>query len=157
MEYIDPKYCFTELRITVDTVLIRRGREASEVLLIQRVYTPYKDRWCLPGGFLDPGETPEQGARRELEEETGLVVDGLYHYLGYFDTPGRDPRGPTASYVYYAFYEGTKSPKGGDDARHAAWHDVRSLPALGFDHGDILGAAELAMRGPARAYASLLL
>ncbi len=33
-------------------------------------------KWGLPGGAIEPGETPEEGARRELEEETGLRVEG---------------------------------------------------------------------------------
>lgn len=32
-------------------------------------------RWCMPGGHVEDGETPVQGARRELEEETGISVD----------------------------------------------------------------------------------
>jgi len=33
-------------------------------------------KWGMPGGHMEPGEQPEQAARRELLEETGLQVDG---------------------------------------------------------------------------------
>lgn len=36
-------------------------------------------KWCFPGGHLDEGERPEEGARRELMEETGLISDSFEH------------------------------------------------------------------------------
>ena len=39
--------------------------------------------WCIPGGRLEAGETPEQAARRETREETGATL-GPLHLLGYY-------------------------------------------------------------------------
>jgi 8-oxo-dGTP pyrophosphatase MutT (NUDIX family) len=47
------------------------------VLLIQRAHKPAQGLWTLPGGRLEPGETSEQAARRELTEETGFTADRL--------------------------------------------------------------------------------
>ena len=47
------------------------SEDKKEVLLVQRRDLPV---WVLPGGGLDPGETPEEGVIREVEEETGLQV-----------------------------------------------------------------------------------
>jgi len=44
----------------------------EKALLIQRRDLPV---WVLPGGGIDPGETPEEAACREMEEETGLQVE----------------------------------------------------------------------------------
>ncbi|HZP41721.1 MAG TPA: NUDIX hydrolase [Candidatus Binatia bacterium] len=44
--------------------------------------------WELPAGVLDPGEAPEACARRELEEETGLVAERLERLSTIFTTPG---------------------------------------------------------------------
>lgn len=52
--------------------------ENNEILLVQRKVEPNIGEWCLPGGFLEMDETPEEGCLRELLEETGLhgEIDG---------------------------------------------------------------------------------
>jgi ADP-ribose pyrophosphatase YjhB (NUDIX family) len=44
------------------------------VLIIQRGIEPAKGHWALPGGFLETGESWQEGAAREVREETGLVL-----------------------------------------------------------------------------------
>jgi 8-oxo-dGTP diphosphatase len=49
----------------------------NEVLLIRRAYAPFRSLWTLPGGGIEPGESAEACAAREVEEEVGLRVSGL--------------------------------------------------------------------------------
>ena len=46
----------------------------DRVLLIQRARNPWRGMWSLPGGRLEPGETAEEAAGREVREEVGLTV-----------------------------------------------------------------------------------
>jgi mutator protein MutT len=64
-------------RVVVAIIVENAGR----VLLQQRAVEPRRGYWTFPGGFLEYGEMPEDGARRETKEEVGLdvVVDGLQH------------------------------------------------------------------------------
>ena len=61
-------YDYLEIREGVSILPIRDGN-----ILLQRQYRyPVCSwQWELPGGFVDPGETPDEAARRELKEETG--------------------------------------------------------------------------------------
>jgi ADP-ribose pyrophosphatase YjhB (NUDIX family) len=56
---------------------------ADRVLLIQRAKEPAKGKLSLPGGFLDPGETAEEGLAREIREETGIILAG-FDYVASF-------------------------------------------------------------------------
>ena len=73
-------YDYLEIREGVSVLPIRDGH-----ILLQRQYRyPVRSwQWELPGGFVDPGETPEKAAARELKEETGYSVKEL-HSLGAF-------------------------------------------------------------------------
>jgi len=49
--------------------------ESGKVLLVRRAQEPMKDRWSIPGGLLELGESLHDGVRREVREETGLEVE----------------------------------------------------------------------------------
>jgi 8-oxo-dGTP diphosphatase len=142
----DAQYCYDFPRpaVTVDVVLLRAPRAstaAGEILLIRRGHPPYAGQWALPGGFVDEGEPLEDAARRELREETHLEILELVQ-VGAFGKPGRDPRGRVISIAYRARLEaGPAETRAGDDADEARWWPLDELPALAFDHAEIIRTA----------------
>ena len=104
---------------------------ALEMLFIKRGQWPFEGSWALPGGFIRPTETVEEGARRELREETALVSDRLIP-VGVFSKPDRDMRAWIISNAFVSFHKRGEGVhvKGGDDASEAEWLVVR-FPAVG--------------------------
>ncbi|MGM0612643.1 MAG: NUDIX domain-containing protein [Bacteroidota bacterium] len=133
-------YKYPRPALTVDAMVFRKNAEGWQVLLIKRKNEPFKDKWALPGGFVDMNETLEEAVVRELQEETGLKDIPLKQYRAFSD-PDRDPRGRTVSVVFYAFVEGKTKVKGSDDAAEAQWHNLNQLPGLAFDHQQIIRKA----------------
>lgn len=120
--------------VTADVIVFTQGPGGGlYVLLIQRRSEPFAGRWALPGGFCVPGESVEQSALRELEEETGLK--GLYlEQLRTFSSPGRDPRGWIISVAHMALVPLHRRPEpvAGDDAASAKWWRIVTLPDASF-------------------------
>ncbi|WP_029034872.1 NUDIX domain-containing protein [Salinimicrobium terrae] len=130
------------ISVTTDCVIFFRNDKESKVLLVKRKKVPFKDQWALPGGFLEDEEPLEDGAKRELEEETGLKVQHLKQ-LQTFGTPGRDPRGRTISVTYLGEVTSEEKVQGNDDAAEAGWFNINDLPELAFDHSEILEVARI--------------
>ena len=121
-------------RITSDSVVVN---EKNEILLVKRDHSPYKNRWALPGGFVEKGETVEKAAIRECLEETGIRTEVL-DLLGVYSNPRRDPRGHVVSLIFQMkpLSSKTKTSKETSDVRFFALDKVPKN--LAADHGKIL-------------------
>jgi 8-oxo-dGTP diphosphatase len=86
---------------------------------------------------MEMDETTEQCAIRELQEETGLVVEEV-HQIGTYSEVDRDPRGRTITVAYLILVDEPLNVKGQDDAADARWFSLSELPTLAFDHDDIM-------------------
>ena len=135
-------YRFPRPALTADSLIYRRGKRGTAVLLIKRKKPPYKDKWALPGGFIEIDEDLADAAARELQEETGLSGISLSQFRTY-GSPGRDPRGRTISVVFTGWVDeqGNQGIQAGDDAADVAWFETGELPDLAFDHGTIIKEA----------------
>jgi 8-oxo-dGTP diphosphatase len=130
-----------EVAITVDSVVFCNANSEFKVLLIKRKKDPFKDHWALPGGFINESEDLETAAKRELKEETGVVVETMEQVRA-FGAPGRDPRCRTISIAFVSRIFCEESLRAGDDAAEAAWVSIENLPNLAFDHAEIIEAAK---------------
>ena len=136
MSYV---YKYPRPAVTADCIVFSRYPK-PQVLLIRRGNEPFKGEWAFPGGFLNMDETVQECARRELEEETGLVVQDI-HLVGGYSRPGRDPRGHTVTPAFLSLMDYPLDVCGGDDAAQAQWFPLNQLPVLAFDHGEIISDA----------------
>lgn len=124
---------FDKLSMTADILLIsvsseqvnnyrKNDKKMMSILLVKRDNYPYKDKWCLPGGFLNPkGETLDECARRVLKSETNLE-DIYLEQLYTFDSIDRDPRMRVISTSYVALVD--KNRLTNMINKNACWFDI---------------------------------
>lgn len=140
------QYCYRypHPAVTTDCVIFGFDGERLQVLLIERGIEPFKGKWAFPGGFIKMDESAEEGALRELREETGL--DNAYIEQFYtFSDPNRDPRERVITIAYLALVR-LQEVKAGDDAAAARWFPIDEIPSLAFDHDFILRMATQRLR-----------
>ena len=144
---MEPKkysYDYPHPAVTTDCVIFGFDGSDLKVLLIERGIEPFKGKWALPGGFLKMDETAQEGALRELEEETGMN-NAYIRQFHTFTEPGRDPRERVITIAHYALVR-LQEVKGGDDAAQARWFTMDEIPPLAFDHDRILRMAQIMLR-----------
>lgn len=114
VQFIDPKVGSAVLALSDD----------NRVLLVKRNADPARGSWCLPGGFMEIGETPRATAIRECQEESGFEVDitgliDVFYYENY--------RGSGVLIIYKGkIVSGASQP--GDDAEAVAFFGPHELP-----------------------------
>src|SRR5690606_30767636 len=62
--------------------------DAGRILMCRRAIDPRKGYWTLPGGFMERGETLQEGAARETLEEAGATID-VGALIAIFQTPDK--------------------------------------------------------------------
>jgi ADP-ribose pyrophosphatase YjhB (NUDIX family) len=102
---------------------------ASQILLVKRNVAPKSGWWCLPGGFMELGETPEQAALRELREETG-IQSRIERLLGVCSD--KSPQYDTVLMVGYFAGHTNDPPSPGDDAEEVRWFAFTDIPPIAF-------------------------
>jgi len=100
--------------------------ERHRILLVKRSVPPAQGDWCIPAGFMEWTEHPQQTAVRELKEETGLDI----RIISIFDIfmGMDDPRTHAVLILYLAEAVGGEL-KPGDDALEARYFDFDDLPS----------------------------
>jgi ADP-ribose pyrophosphatase YjhB (NUDIX family) len=105
--------------------------KGDDVLLLRRAHPPRIGFLDVPGGFMEAKEGIEDAARRELREETGLVlgtVEPLGFYWDEYVLRGFG-RFPTMNWYFVGRWR-TGTPVAADDAASAAWIPIASLTSL---------------------------
>ena len=95
------QYKYPHPSVTTDCIIFGFDGIDLKVLLIERGIEPFKGQWAFPGGFMQMDESAEEGAARELEEETGLK-NVYIEQLQAFSAVNRDPRERVVTIAFYA-------------------------------------------------------
>ncbi len=118
----------------------KTDNKKMSILLVKRENYPFKDMWCLPGGFIDPDtETLEDCTKRVLKTETNLskiYLEQLYTFSGL----DRDPRCRVLSVSYMALID--KKRLEGKLSPNASWFEIslyeeeNNLVTIVLDNGE---------------------
>lgn len=110
----------TQQKFTASAAVVITNGD-GKVLLLEHVLRP-RSGWGMPGGFLERGEQPEDGIRREIREETGLELDSLNNIrtrtIGshiefiFFATTQTDPKFLSREIIQWKWFDPDGLPKG---------------------------------------------
>ena len=121
----------------------------GRVLLARRAVEPDAGLWDVPGGYLEEGEHPLDGLRRELREEAGLEIEPLELLGIWMGSYGDAPDAAATLNLYWRARAADGEPAPADDVSELRWFGADELPAaaeLAFAHTPAVLAAWRALR-----------
>ncbi len=122
VHYNNPRAC-------VSAIIHRQ----NEILFVQRAHEPFKHYWDFPGGFLEAGESPEAGLRREVREELQIEINILKLWKAYADTYG--PENTPLVIIYYVCTPGEGMIHQQEEIADVRWFTLNKPPEkLAFNH-----------------------
>jgi mutator protein MutT len=111
-----------DIRLAVSVII----REGDKFLLVERANDPGKGSFAFPGGKVELGEAIDAAIRRELLEETNLMLlsSELFEVL--------EVCGPSGRYLLHVFlgHSVSGNPKAGDDAASFGWYSQEEMQVL---------------------------
>lgn len=129
----------------MDCIIFGFSEGELSLLLIKRKIEPAKGQWSLMGGFLRENESIDEGAKRVLNELTGL--ENVYmEQVRTFGEVERDPGERVLSVAYYSLVKIEESDQERLVDHNAYWIKINELPELIFDHGQMVELARDVMR-----------
>ena len=133
---------FNEIKtheLTIDVVVLTIKDNKLQVLVTKRNKEPFKGRWAIPGGYIRLSENLDDAARRILKEKTD-VEDIYLEQLYTFGDPMRYPNVRVITCAYFALVkaEDIEHIFEKESVENVCWHNVYELPAMAFDHKEII-------------------
>lgn len=131
--------------LTVDMAIFSVDAGQLQVLLIKRSNYPQKDKWALPGGFVNLSHDPDlmASAHRKLVEKTGIQSPYL-EQVASIGNATRDPRGWSVTVLYFALIDFKEFQKNAtEQTEYSEWISISEAKTLdlAFDHLQLLNLA----------------
>jgi 8-oxo-dGTP diphosphatase len=124
-------------QVAVLVVILTVSGGRLQVLLVRRSAEPFKDAWSLPGGLLNPGESPDDAAVRKLEDETGVTDVFLEQLYTFSDLDGRG----SIAVAYFALVDVSATHLATRKEWLPAWFPIDDLPPLAFENERVIDYA----------------
>lgn len=115
-----------EILPAVSVALVRDDK----VLLVKRGRPPIQGVYAFPGGRVEPGESFEEAACREMKEETGLDIDGLRFIVEVLTEAEAETAMPACRLRVFAAASGQGILAAADDAAEADFYTLEELNDL---------------------------
>ena len=124
----------------IDCIIFGFNEGEISLLLLKRNFEPAMGEWSLMGGFVQKDESVDDAAKRVLAELTGL--ENVYmEQVGAFGAIDRDPGERVVSIAYYALININEYDRELVQKHNAYWVNINELPALIFDHPEMVDKA----------------